>query len=213
MSLLFNSSLVLEDLRVRLEPLTWLHFEPLLPICLKYPDLLKYSAAKFGDEPSLRVYFQEAFEQQERRYRYPFAIYDKAHNAYAGTTSFTDVSEYDSRIKIGYTWISADYHRSGLNRHCKFLMLAHAFEHMGMLRVAFRADNRNLASRRALEALGASFEGEFRNDTLMPDGYRRSTVYYSILWEEWIEIKTARFARQIISTPGSRLDQQAGLTS
>lgn len=213
MSLLFNSSLVLEDPRVRLEPLAWPHFEPLLAICLKYPDLIKYSATKFGDEPSLRVYFQEALEQRERRYRYPFAIYDKAHKVYAGTTSFNDISELDSRIRIGYTWISADYHRSGLNRHCKFLMLAHAFEKMGMLRVAFRADCRNLASCKALEALGARFEGKFRNDTLMPDGYRRSTVHYSILWEEWIEIKAARFARQMISAPASPFNQQAGLTS
>lgn len=213
MSLDFTTDLFLEDHRVRLEPLSHLHFEQLLAICLKYPDLIKYSAARFGSEPSLIAYFQLAFEQRQRGYRYPFAIFDKVHQEYTGTTSFSELSEYDSHIRIGFTWISPDYHRSGLNRHCKFLMLAHAFEKMGMLRVAFRADSRNTASRKALEALGAQFEGEFRNDTLMPDGFRRSTVNYSILWEEWVEIKAARFTRQTMSDTDSQLNHEADLPS
>ncbi len=213
MSLDFTTDLYLEDQRVRLEPLSWLHFEPLLTICLRYPDLIKYSAARFGDESALRSYFQKAFDHRQQGYRYPFAIFDKVHRHYTGTTSFSELSEYNSHIRIGFTWISPEYHRSGLNRHCKFLMLAHAFEKMGMLRVAFRADSRNTASRKALEALGAQFEGEFRNDTLMPDGFRRSTANYSILWEEWVEIKAARFARQTMSDADPQPDHEADLPS
>jgi RimJ/RimL family protein N-acetyltransferase len=198
----FTEDLVLEDQRVRLEPLDWKHFGELLPTCLRYPDLLKYSQADFGSEEALKDYVQQALKQREQQTRYPFSIYDKISRQFVGTTSFGELSAYNRTIKIGYTWISRNCHKSGLNRHCKFLMLAHAFEKMGMLRVFFRADSRNMESRRALEALGAQYEGEFRSDTLMPDGFRRSTVYYSILWEEWIEIKAARFARQLTINPG-----------
>lgn len=193
----FSSKLALEDSMVLLEPLSWSHFEDLQLICLTQPDLLRYSATPFGTTESLENYLRLAFEHKENSYRYPFAIIYKKEERCVGTTSFSELSAYDKRVNIGWTWISREYQRSGINRHSKFLMLAHAFETMVMMRVAFRADARNDQSRKALESLGATFEGEFRSHTLMSDGYRRNTVNYSILWEEWVEIKAAHFARQM----------------
>lgn len=193
----FDTNFCLSDRRIKLEPLSWSHFQPLLPICLDQPDLIRYSATPFGTPDALMAYFELAMDQKATGYRYPFAIYDLVEKTYVGTTSFTELSTYDRRIHIGWTWISRSHHRCGINRHAKYLMLEHAFERMGIIRVAFRVDARNQRSRKALESLGATYEGEFRSDTLMSDGFRRNTVYYSILWEEWIEIKTARFARQL----------------
>jgi len=85
----FEQSLVLENGRSRLEPLTMDHFEHLLPICLAHPNLLAYSPSPFGDEAQLRAYFELALTQA---HRYPFAIYDKVQNCYAGSTSFGNIS-------------------------------------------------------------------------------------------------------------------------
>lgn len=190
----FDADLTLENDRSRLEPLTEAHFDALLPVALAHPDLLRYSPSAFGDEASLKAYFGAALVAKALEERYPFAIFDKQNGQYAGSTSFGNVSDTNKRLEIGWTWIGADFQRTGLNRNNKFLMLQYGFEVLGFERIEFRADSRNEKSRQAMEAIGATFEGELRKHTLMTDGFRRSTVYYSILQEEWAGIKHSIFA-------------------
>ena len=193
----FEPDIVLENERVRLEPLTEDHLPHLLPIALAQPDLLEYSPSRFGDEESLKSYMAAALIGRALEERYPFVIYDKPTQRYVGSTSFGNVSNANLRLEIGWTWIDQELQRTGLNRANKFLMLRYAFETLEFERVEFKSDSRNEQSRRAMEAIGATYEGTLRSHTLMSDGFRRSTVYYSILKEEWPEIKARVFLNQV----------------
>lgn len=194
MELNFNENIILENERVRLEPLDWKHFEALLPIALRYPDLLQYSPSEFGTEAALKAYFEVSFNLKAQRLRYLFVIFDKTRQAYAGSTTYLNISEANQRLEIGATWIGRDFQRTGLNRNCKFLLMQCAFENLGCERVAFRTDKRNATSRKAIEGVGGIYEGMLRSHTIMPDGYRRDTVCYSVLREEWNGIRDTVFA-------------------
>ncbi|MEM1137497.1 MAG: GNAT family protein [Bacteroidota bacterium] len=189
----FDKAIALEDNRVKLSPLIWEHFDEMLPISLKNPALLQYSPSKFGTKESLKAYFQSAFDLKQKQLRYSFAIFDKMKNSYAGSTSFGNISNKDLRIEIGWTWLGKDFQRTGLNRHCKFLLLQYVFEGLMFERVELKTDSRNEQSRKAIEAIGGKYEGELRSHTLMPNGFRRNTVYYSILKDEWNGIKVDKF--------------------
>ncbi len=193
MNLDVNQHLVLENSRVRLEPLTQDHFEHLLPIALKHPDLLRYSPSKFGTADALQTYLQTAFDSKAQANRYPFATYDKNHQQYVGTTSYLNIMNYHRRVEIGYTWITKEVQRTGLNRHCKYLMLQYGFDILNFERIELKTDSRNWQSRNAMMGIGAKFEGELRSHTLMSDGFRRNTVYYSIVKNEWQAIKDSIF--------------------
>jgi RimJ/RimL family protein N-acetyltransferase len=92
-------------------------------------------------------------------------------------------------VEIGGTWLGAPFRGTGINRHAKYLMLRYAFEEMGVVRVQFRTDLRNLRSQRAIEQLGAVREGVLRKDFIYADGYQRSSVFYSITEDEWPELR------------------------
>ena len=188
-----SAQLVLEDTRTRLEPLTWDHLDHLMPISEATPTLLAYSPSPFGSPDKLKAYFEEAFAAKEKGSRYPMAIFDKQAQRYAGSTSFGAIANAHQRLEIGWTWLGKDFQRTGLNRHNKFLMLRYAFEELGFARVELKTDARNQQSRDAMLAIGATYEGHLRSHTLMPDGFRRGTVYYSILADEWPDIKRRVF--------------------
>ena len=189
----FGADLILENERVRLEPLLLEHFDELLPICLAAPDLLQYSPSPFGTADQLKSYIATAVGGRQNGQRYPFITFDKQNQAYVGSTSFGNISNPHQRLEIGWTWLAPAAQRTGLNRNAKFLQLSYAFEELGFVRVEFKADARNAPSRTAMEAIGAQYEGCLRSHTAMPGGFRRDTVYYSILTEEWPQVKQERF--------------------
>ena len=187
-----NQKLVLEDDRVRLEPLTLAHVNPLLPFVLRHPNLLKFSPSQINSQQSLIDYIKTAVQTKDRL---AFAIYDKQHKAFAGSTSYGFISNEHKKLQIGWTWIDPKMQRSGLNRHCKFLMLQYAFETLQFNRVEFITDSRNEKSRLAIQKIGATFEGCLRSHIVMSDGFLRDSVYYSILKEEWPPIKSTIFSK------------------
>jgi RimJ/RimL family protein N-acetyltransferase len=189
----FAENLVLQSPRVRLEPLNETHFSALLPIALDHPNLLQYSPQPFGSEADLRAYVDSAIEAREKKQRFPFAILDPITGNIIGSTSFGLYSEVDQRVEIGWTWMAPAYQGTGLNRECKFLLLRYAFESCQLERVELKTDERNQQSRRAIEKIGGVYEGTFRSHTLMRDGHRRNTVYYSILKSEWPGVKQSVF--------------------
>jgi RimJ/RimL family protein N-acetyltransferase len=190
----FGANIVLENERAMLEPLAAKHLAPLKQIIAKDNGLLQYSTIKVEAASDLDNYFALAVKGREAKERYAFAIFDKATKAYAGTTSFAFPSDKDKRVEIGYTWIGYDHQRTGLNTAMKGLMLQYAFEQLGFMRVELRADSRNTQSRKAMERIGATYEGELREHMVLPDGYRRSSVYFSILADEWPHVKKERFS-------------------
>lgn len=144
-------------------------------------------------EEDLRKYVEDSIKERERKFRYPFTIIDKRVNRTAGCTSYANISEKDKRLEIGWTWLGKDFQGTGLNKACKFLLLQNAFESLGIERVELKTDVLNVQSRRAMMKIGAVEEGILRSHTLMPDGRRRDTIYYSILNSEWGKIKETIF--------------------
>lgn len=194
MALDFNEEIVLENNRVRLVPLGQEHTALLAGVASEDPHLMKYSPSAVHTPELLEKYIASARRERAATTKYPFAIFDKQVGEWAGSTSYGNVANADLRLEIGWTWIGRRFQRTGLNRACKFLLLRQAFEGLGFERVEFKTDARNVQSRTAILAIGATFEGEFRSHSVMSDGFRRNTVYYSILKAEWPEIKSTVFA-------------------
>ncbi len=184
----FEQSIILENERARLTPLKAKDAGALWPIA-KDPDLLAYSPTDIHTPELLNLYITTALERVTERNSYPFLIYDKQAGQVAGSTRFGNISEYDSRLEIGWTWIGTEFQGTGLNAACKELLMTYAFVTLGYERVELRIDERNIRSRKATEKLGCKMEGVLRHHVLMTDGHRRDTVYYSMLKEEWFERK------------------------
>ncbi len=178
----FAHELHLENERVRLEPLGMHHAPLLCPIIETDKGLMKYTHIKVEDSSELKTYMEQALAEREAGTRYPLAIFDKHNGTYAGSTSFTVVSNKDGSLEIGYTWMGYDFQRTGLNRQMKLLMMQYAFETLGFSRVEYRADSRNQQSRKAIMEIGGVFEGELRSRVVKPDGYRASIVFIAFWW-------------------------------
>ena len=185
----FEKEIILENTAVLLRPLKISDFNNLVNIATADKNLFQFFPKAVYSETLLRDYIDNAMEEQKNKTRYYFIIFDKKKNAYAGSTGFLNISNADSRVEIGATWIDKDFQRTGLNRNCKFLLLSYAFEELGAERVELKTDERNTTSRNAIEKIGGKFEGILRSHTLMHDGYRRNTVYYGILKNEWEYLK------------------------
>jgi RimJ/RimL family protein N-acetyltransferase len=185
----FHKNIILENSFALLRPIKEIDIENLLEVATKYKDLLQYSPAPIYSKTLLKKYIDKAIENRQTKMRYTFCVFDKTQNAYAGSTSFLNISNADDRLEIGATWYGKNFQRTGLNTNCKYLLLEYAFDKLGAERIEFKTDERNTASRKAIEKIGGQFEGIFRRHTLMHDGFRRNTVCYSILKPEWQDLK------------------------
>jgi RimJ/RimL family protein N-acetyltransferase len=181
-----KNSYVLEDDIVLMCPLQKDDFDNLLPIALHEPETWKYSLVTAAGEDGLKNYMNIAFAEKEKEKEYPFIVFDKRTNEYAGSTRFYDINIPFKTVQLGYTWYGKKFHGTGLNKHCKFLLLSFAFEKMGMERVEFRADNNNARSIAAMKSLGCKVDGILRSN--MPtreENIRRDSIVLSILKNEW----------------------------
>ena len=183
---------ILENHRVKLSLLDLSNYKHLTEIA-KQPNLVQYSPTKIDTPEDLKAYVQKAVDGYYHKTVIPFIVFDKQANAYAGNTHFMNISWKNKVVEIGSTWIGREFHGSGLNEQMKFLMLQCAFETLNMDKVAFRADERNIRSRKAIEKIGAKLEGILLKDTLMLDGFKRNTACYGILKEEWDGIRNNDF--------------------
>lgn len=184
--------LILENSLVRLEPLSLDNYLNLNSVASEV-GLIQYSPSDISSPSSLRNYVLDALDQKEKGLALPFIIYNKVLNEYIGSTRFGLINNHNKVLHIGWTWISKKVQGSGINKHMKFLMLQYAFEKLNFEKVEFRIDERNIRSRKAVEKIGGTLEGILRKDTLMLDGFRRSTCCYGILKEEWPDIKNTKF--------------------
>lgn len=181
----FNQEIILEDSKVILRPLVANDIDTLKVIAFEDKMLLQYSPNLIYNADLLEKYIKDALDSKAMQSRYPFVIIDKYSNTVVGSTSFCNVSNYDKRLEIGYTWLGNAYQKTGINKHCKYLMLDYCFNVLNFERVEFKTDERNEKSRNALLGIGAKEEGILKSHTLMHDGYRRNTVYYAILRHEF----------------------------
>lgn len=182
----FSKEYVLEDERVLLRPLLPEDKKYLLPISLMEPDTWEYSLVSAAGENGLENYMNIALEAKAAGREYPYIVFDKKANEYAGSTRFYDINLPFLTLQLGYTWYAKRFCGTGLNKHCKFLMLSFAFEEIGMERVEFRGDNRNVRSIAAMKSIGCKVDGILRSN--MPtrtEGVRRDSIVLSILKNEW----------------------------
>ena len=119
----------------------------------------------------------------------PFTVFHLESGQPIGCTRFTGIDRPNRKLEIGGTWYGVAYQRTGVNTECKFLLLTHAFEELGCVRVQFKTDARNIRSQKAIERLGAIKEGILRQDMIRSDGHLRDSVYYSIIDTEWPQAK------------------------
>ncbi|MGV3630288.1 MAG: GNAT family N-acetyltransferase [Bacteroidota bacterium] len=175
----------LESPRVLLRPLEASDWEHLLPFALNEPETWQYSLISAAGEEGLKNYIRLALGAKETGKEFPFIVFDKQTQRYAGSTRFYDIQPENKSLQLGYTWYGKDFRGTGLNRHCKFLLLEHAFETLNMERVEFRADNENKHSIAAMKSIGCTVEGVLRHNGLKPDGSWRDSIVLSILREEW----------------------------
>ena len=192
MSNFFETEIILENERVRLEPLQEAHFETLYEIAMNN-ELWKFTSVNIKSGVDFRKYFNEALSEKGKRNAYPFAIFDKQENRYGGCTRFGNISFEHKRMEIGWTWYHPQLQRTGLNRNCKFLLLRYAFETIDLNRVELKTSHTNLRSQNAMEQIGAIKEGILRKHMINPDGSLRDSVIYSFIKEEWPEIKQRIF--------------------
>ena len=184
MKKIFPFSWVLEDEVVRLRLMQHNDLDKLQTIAFE-PSIWLFFTVDICDELSLKNWVEAAIYDYMNKNRVPFVIEIKDTNKVVGSTSFGEVSERDSRLEIGWTWLGKEFQGKGLNTRVKRLMLQFAFEYLEVERVEFKTDVLNFQSRKALNKIGAVEEGVLRSHTLMPNNRRRDTVYFSILKNEW----------------------------
>jgi RimJ/RimL family protein N-acetyltransferase len=183
----FNLEIVFENPNILISPLNNAHIAQLSPI-LNYPSLWVYNPKIIcKDENDIKSYFAQALIQKEAEERFPLVIYSKKNKAFAGTTSFYNISLKNKTIRIGYTIITPDFQKTGINQVSKKMMIDWCFNEMGFERIEFRVDKLNKESRLSLKKLGAVEEGILRNELLTVTGRWRDTVILSILKNEWIQ--------------------------
>ena len=181
----FSQTIVLENDNVLLRPLEISDFENLLEFSLNEPEIWKYSLINAAGPDNLKKYIQKALEARSSLVQYPFIVFDKRKQKYAGSTRFYDIQFENKTLQLGYTWYGKDFRNSGLNKHCKFLMLDFAFGNLEIERVEFRADALNERSIAAMKSIGCTAEGVLRSSGPNGNGGRRDSIVLSILKHEW----------------------------
>ena len=188
----FPSTLTLDTHRVQLRLMCETDFEPLKEVA-QSPDIWKYFTRNLAIDAELKKWIAEALQDREDEKRVPFVIVDKDEKKVCGSTSFGNISFYDKRIEIGWTWLGQDFRGAGVNRQAKFALVSYAFDVMQMERVELKTDNLNERSKAALKKIGAKEEGILRSHMLMHDNRRRDSIYFSILKGEWPWVKNNYF--------------------
>jgi RimJ/RimL family protein N-acetyltransferase len=190
--------ITLEGRHVRLEPLTRDHLDALWAAA-DDPDVWRFTLTRIGTRDELAAYVDAALADQALGTALPFATIDRASGRVAGSTRFINVSQRDLRVEIGHTFVGRAFQRTAVNTEAKYLMLRHAFETWGCVRVELRTAAKNERSRAAIRRIGGIEEGVLRRHARMHDGTWRDTVFYAVLDAEWPAVRARleeRLARQ-----------------
>ncbi|RDY60101.1 GNAT family N-acetyltransferase [Flagellimonas nanhaiensis] len=182
------SPITLEGNLVKLVPLQKSHKKDLLDAASD-GKLWELWFTSVPSEKNIDAYLEDALNAQKEGSAQPWVILDKASNRIVGSTRYLNVEAPHKRLEIGATWYAKRVQRTGINTECKYLLLQHAFETLNAIAVEFRTHAHNLASRNAIQRLGAKQEGILRNHRIDPQGNYRDTVVFSILESEWPTVK------------------------
>jgi RimJ/RimL family protein N-acetyltransferase len=188
---------------VRLEPLSMQHYDALWAIG-QDAELWKWTPYQITTPDKMHAYIKAALDGQEIGTALPFVTIWQATNEIVGSTRFGNIDAGNHHVEIGWTWIDRRWQRTPVNTEAKFLMLQHAFEKWHCIRVEFKTDELNEKSQRAIERLGALREGVSRHHMIVESGRYRNSVYYSIINDEWPQVKAN--LQELLARPWSRTD-------
>ena len=152
-------------------------------------ELWRWTLSTIQTPGDMRSYVEQALTAAVDGSEVPFATVERATGTVVGSTRFLSIVPQHRRLEIGYTWVAPPWQRTAVNSEQKLLLLAHAFNTLGALRVEFKTDSLNERSRKALLGIGASEEGTLRNHMLTDSGRRRHSVYFSVTEEEWPRVR------------------------
>jgi len=174
---------------VRLESMTEAHVRGLAEIGIgqSFWDFMLYG--NINTQADMHNWVLDILSRAEKGTDLPFAVIHLASGRVAGATRYLNIMPKDRGLEIGGTWYGQEFQRTPVNTECKYLLLQHAFETLGCIRVQLKTDSRNERSQKAIERIGAVKEGVLRNHMILPDGRYRHSVFYSILDIEWPEVK------------------------
>lgn len=178
---------------VTLEPLDLGHAEELWPAASER-ELWRYMTFDVAAPADLRAWIEARTEPARAGTALPFLLRDARTGQAFGSSSLFDINAPFRTLELGHTWVGASHRRTAANTEAKLLLLGHAFEAMGAIRVQLKCDERNERSIRAILRLGAVREGTIRNQRILPDGHRRNAAVFSIIDSEWPAVK-ARLQR------------------
>ena len=183
------SPVILNGKYVRLEPMTEDHIPGLAEIGVgqTFWDFMLYG--RMDSLEDMRNWVRDILSRAEKGADLPFVAIYLASGKVAGATRYLNIMPKDRGLEIGGTWYGTEYQRTPVNTECKYLLLTHAFERLGCIRVQLKTDLRNVRSQKAIERIGAKREGILRNHMILPSGQFRDSVFYSILDSEWPEVK------------------------
>ena len=180
---------VLTGRYVRLEPMKEAHVPGLAELGIGQPfwDFMVYG--KINSVDDMRNWVGDVLSRAEKGTDLPFVAIHLESDRVAGATRYLNIMPNDRGLEIGGTWYGPEFQRTAVNTECKYLLFKHAFETLGCIRVQLKTDSRNERSQKAIERIGAVKEGILRNHMILPDGYYRHSVYYSVLDTEWPDVK------------------------
>lgn len=180
---------VLEGKHVRLEPMSRTHIPGLAEIGIgeKFWNFMVYG--DMNTEDDMGKWAEEILERAKQGSDLPFVAIHLASGRVAGATRYLNIMPKDHGLEIGGTWYGVEFQRTAVNTECKYLLMSHAFERLGAVRVQLKTDLRNERSQKAIERIGAKKEGILRNHMILPDGFIRHSVFYSVLDTEWPAVK------------------------
>jgi RimJ/RimL family protein N-acetyltransferase len=178
----------LDGRHVRLEPLSPGHHAGLCEFGLD-EEIWRWYVSSVHTPDEMRAYIEAMLDRQMAGSTLPFAIVEQSSARLVGSTCYLNIDRAHRRLEIGSTWLGRDWQRTPVNTECKYLLLRHAFEGLGCIRVEFKTDSLNQRSRDAILRLGAKEEGTFRNHMITAEGRVRHSVYYSIIESEWPAVR------------------------
>jgi len=173
---------------IRLEPLSLAHHAALCEVGLS-DEIWRWMPQQVHSAEDMRAWIEDALKAQGQGTALPLATLEKSTGRAIGSTRFGNIDGSNRRVEIGWTWLGVPWQRTAANTEAKYLMLRHAFETLGCIRVEFKTDSLNERSRAALLRIGAKEEGTFRNHVIVSTGRIRHSVYYSIIDAEWPAVK------------------------
>lgn len=200
MTLNWSKKYILEDDYVLLSPLEAKHILPIHNIALD-PEIWTYFLEKGQGGQQYDEYIINALTQQKLEKEYPFVIFDKVSQQYAGMTRFYDYSSDLQTIKLGHTWYGKEFRGSGINKHCKYLLFEFAFEKLKVERIGFGAYATNTISLNAMRSVGCKQEGVLRNLFPALDGNGRTDcALFSILQDDWFTTTKSELKNKLRKT-------------